>query len=151
MEKITFKGLDYYPVVSETGRVWLDRNLGATRVAKSLDDQAAYGEYFAFDEIECPEGWRLPTEEEWKDEVKTWNDRNIHGAFGSRLKLCAAGYRNYYDGELYNRRLSGSYRSKQEIDLYLANSWHLYINNRYAYITNGVPQFGFSVRLIKNI
>jgi uncharacterized protein (TIGR02145 family) len=33
-------------VVSATGRIWMDRNLGASKVADSLTDEAAYGYYF---------------------------------------------------------------------------------------------------------
>ena len=37
----------YKEVVSPyTGRIWLDRNLGASRVATSIDDEEAYGDYF---------------------------------------------------------------------------------------------------------
>ena len=44
---ISFKGLTYKLVTSPyTGRVWLDRNLGATKVADSGTDSAAYGDYY---------------------------------------------------------------------------------------------------------
>jgi uncharacterized protein (TIGR02145 family) len=33
-------------VTSATGRVWMDRNLGASRVATSVDDAAAYGDLY---------------------------------------------------------------------------------------------------------
>ncbi len=33
-------------VVSVTGRVWLDRDLGASRVAQAVDDQQAYGDLY---------------------------------------------------------------------------------------------------------
>lgn len=33
-------------VTSATGRVWMDRNLGASRVAKSIDDVEAYGDLY---------------------------------------------------------------------------------------------------------
>ncbi len=37
----------YKEVVSPyTGKIWLDRNLGASRVAQSIDDEQAYGDYF---------------------------------------------------------------------------------------------------------
>ncbi|WP_180324350.1 inverse autotransporter beta domain-containing protein [bacterium endosymbiont of Bathymodiolus sp. 5 South] len=43
-DDITFKGLSYTLITSpDTGRIWLDRNLGATRVATSSTDSAAYG------------------------------------------------------------------------------------------------------------
>ncbi|WP_395804392.1 fibronectin type III domain-containing protein [Daejeonella sp.] len=33
-------------VVSATGRIWMDRNLGASRVATSINDVEAYGDYY---------------------------------------------------------------------------------------------------------
>ena len=36
----------YGTVTTATGRVWLDRNLGATRVATSVNDASGYGDYF---------------------------------------------------------------------------------------------------------
>ena len=41
------EGLPYLPVRSRvTGRIWLDRNLGATRVAQSSTDHLAYGDLY---------------------------------------------------------------------------------------------------------
>jgi len=43
----TFNGQVYLTVTSpDTGRVWLDRNLGATQVATSSTDSAAYGDLY---------------------------------------------------------------------------------------------------------
>jgi len=39
-------GPDYQEVTSLTGRIWLDRNLGASRVATSPTDTAAYGDMY---------------------------------------------------------------------------------------------------------
>ncbi len=33
-------------VISQTGRIWMDRNLGASRVAISYNDELAYGDYY---------------------------------------------------------------------------------------------------------
>ncbi len=33
-------------VISKTGRIWMDRNLGASRVATSIDDAEAFGDYY---------------------------------------------------------------------------------------------------------
>jgi uncharacterized protein (TIGR02145 family) len=44
--KILTKPLTYGTVTTATGRVWLDRNLGATQVATSSTDAAAYGAYY---------------------------------------------------------------------------------------------------------
>lgn len=39
-------GVEYKTVTSTTGAVWLDRNLGASQVATSIDDTDAYGGLF---------------------------------------------------------------------------------------------------------
>lgn len=38
--------VDFYTVTGEAGGIWMDRNLGATRVATSSDDREAYGYYY---------------------------------------------------------------------------------------------------------
>jgi hypothetical protein len=44
---VTHNGVDYGTVVSpHTGKVWLDRNLGAARVCTNLNDTACYGDYY---------------------------------------------------------------------------------------------------------
>ena len=44
--KVVTKPWTYGTVTTATGRVWLDRNLGATRVATSSTDTQAYGDYY---------------------------------------------------------------------------------------------------------
>jgi len=44
---ITWKGKIYGQVISPyTAKVWLDRNLGASRVATAFDDNQSYGDYY---------------------------------------------------------------------------------------------------------
>jgi len=44
---VTHKGVTYGTLISaETGRIWLDRNLGATQACTALDDPACYGDYY---------------------------------------------------------------------------------------------------------
>lgn len=43
---ILTKPIYYGTVTTRTGRIWLDRNLGATRVALSPTDSQAYGDYY---------------------------------------------------------------------------------------------------------
>jgi len=46
-ETITHNGVTYGTVTSPyTGRVWLDRNLGASRVCTAYNDSACYGDYY---------------------------------------------------------------------------------------------------------
>ena len=47
LDPITFKGKTYIPIQSpDTGKVWLDRNLGATQVCTASDDTACYGNLY---------------------------------------------------------------------------------------------------------
>ena len=44
---ITHNGVEYGTLISETtGRVWLDRNLGALQACIAIDDFACYGDYY---------------------------------------------------------------------------------------------------------
>ena len=55
-----FRGLTYALVTSpKTGKVWLDRNLGATQVATSSNDSAAYGDYYQWGRAK--DGHQSPT------------------------------------------------------------------------------------------
>ncbi|QQS61275.1 MAG: hypothetical protein IPN70_05320 [Candidatus Moraniibacteriota bacterium] len=41
-----FQGIIYSPITAKDGKVWLDRNLGATRVATAFNDSQSYGHYY---------------------------------------------------------------------------------------------------------
>jgi len=46
-ETVTHNGYTYETVVSPyTGRIWLDRNLGASRVCTAIDDEQCFGDYY---------------------------------------------------------------------------------------------------------
>ncbi len=159
---ITFS--TYGTVTTLTGKTWLDRNLGASRVATSATDASAIGDFFQWgrpaDGHEsqwrrnnnnsgwtntassttipandlwiyvapgndwlvtaditlwktentvnnpCPDGYRIPTEQEWEAERVKFNSNNSAGAFSYSLKLTAAGgvlgsYSNSGAGFLY--------------------------------------------------
>ncbi len=45
-QSVTDTTTEVVPLTSPTGRIWMDRNLGATQVADSLTDAAAYGDLY---------------------------------------------------------------------------------------------------------
>ncbi len=52
-------GYTYGTITSKTGRVWLDRNLGARRMATATDDDQAYGNYYQLGRGD--DGHEIPT------------------------------------------------------------------------------------------
>ncbi len=176
----------YGTVEGENETCWLDRNLGAERVAESYEDENSYGDLFQwgraadghhkrdsnthsfqlngvatthlpdtgedwdgkfiyrgdnvnpllprFDWLEtqndnlwqgvdgvnnpCPEGWRIPTADEFQDEIDTWDydsgdpsnpDNPREAAFESPLKIPAAGRRAYTTAGLFSEGSFGYY------------------------------------------
>lgn len=152
----TTKALPKDAVLSSTGRIWMDRNLGATRVATSSTDEEAFGDLYQWGRpsdghqlrtsattfslsstdvpgnalfvifginspdiymdwrkpqnnnlwqgvnginCPCPQGYRIPTSDEWLEEFKSWKGSYAYqDAFNSPLKLPMAGLRGYYTG-----------------------------------------------------
>ena len=143
---IVHKGF-IYKTVFYKNRCWLDRNLGAIEVPKSLNDNSGYGKYFQWGRTmdghedcgsqvshlisaidnpgmgsfttndkppydwrdpqsdslwqtttnnPCPEGWRVPTLNEWGDVIS--NLGSLWEAFNSPLKIPASGFRDSSDG-----------------------------------------------------
>ena len=142
-----FKGFEYKEVQSTTGRIWLDRNLGAKRVAQATDDELAYGGYYSFDEVECPFGYRLPTEEEWEEETDSWVSNDAYGAFNSPLKLPMAGYRYFSSDSLFDVGSFGYYWSSTVSGSFARC---LFFNSSNAYMSSNLRAFGRSVRCIKD-
>ncbi|GHB53111.1 FISUMP domain-containing protein [Mongoliitalea lutea] len=102
----------------------------------------------------CPEGYRLPTEQEFASEIETWNTKNSAGAFSSPIKLVSAGYRSYQYGQTLTMGERGYYWTSTIFPK----------NNTFNGITNleffpdrvdphaaSIRGTGKSVRCIKNI
>lgn len=180
-----------------TGKVWMDRNLGASQVATSSTDENAYGDlyqwgraadghqlrtsdttsilsnsdtpghdsfiiadYFGYNNWRdpsnpnlwnglnginnpCPNGFRLPTQDEWAEEIETWDSQDTEGAFNSVLKLTLAGYRTCTDGHTGNVELWGYYWSSN-------NAHAIIFSNDDFFNPQEAQANGYTIRCIKD-
>ena len=185
-------------VTSTTGKVWMDRNLGASQVATSSTDAASYGDLYQWGRaadghqcrnsettntqsntdqpghgdfiIEfadwrspqntnlwqgvngvnnpCPEGYRVPTEAEWQDEIDSWGGGDFAAnAFASPLKFPMAGSRASFDGVLFAFDVAGLFWSSTFSS---TNSMHLFFSSDNTYVSANLRALGFSVRCLKD-
>ena len=185
-----------------TGKIWMDRNLGASQVATSSTDADSYGDLYQWGRGSdghqcrtstttttlsstdqpcngnfiyanpqprdwrspqntnlwqgvngvnnpCPSGYRLPTETELNAERLSWSPFNNAGAFGSPLKMPAAGYRNF-NGILLNVGEYGRYWSSTVSPVNNTNSRMLFFYNTSGNWFDFQRGFGFSVRCLKD-
>lgn len=194
-------GADVAEVLNpETGRIWMDRNLGASRVATSLDDELAYGDLYQWGRFSdghqcrdsettsvlssapdpghnqfitvesspgdwliaqnnilwqgpnapnnpCPDGFRLPTYNDFFVEIGTWISNDAEGAFNSPLKFPNTG-RRHSDGNIYSFLLSrGYYHSSRAIGS--SNTRSMLFRDDYAGALDGPRVFGYAIRCIK--
>lgn len=182
-----------------TGKIWMDRNLGATQAATASTDAAAYGDLYQWgrradghqcrtspttsslsssaqpnhgdfilvsslpndwlsvqnDNLwqsvndannPCPNGFRLPTENELEEERSTWLSDDAAGAFSSVLKLSMAGRRNQNTGELNGTDIKGAYWSSTVVGV---NARRLRYTEDFAFWSTNSRANGYSVRCIK--
>lgn len=124
-------------VKSKTGKIWTAKNL-------QIDGKT----HFTWDEAmeKAPDGYRLPTAEEWQEEIETWNSRDSAGALESPLNLQLAGYRDYSSGALGNVGSFGAYWSSSVSG---SSARNLNFYSGYAHLNSYYRAYGFSVRYIK--
>lgn len=187
-------------VTSATGRRWMDRNLGASRVATSMDDEQAYGDLYQWgrrtdghEKITsgttttlsstdkpshskfilapaapndwrspqnnnlwqgaggvnnpCPAGFRVPTANEWQEEIDSWSSQDDAGAFASPLQLPLAGFRDFNVGAL-NGKGSISFYWSSTVDGSAAKM--LQFDNGGAFVGGFSRANGQSIRCIKD-
>ncbi|SMN17648.1 hypothetical protein CRYPA_1272 [uncultured Candidatus Thioglobus sp.] len=131
--------------------MWLDRNLGATQVAASSTDSAAYGDLYQWGTNGiCPAGFSVPTEAEITADTisaTTTDITNSATAFSSFLKIPVAGYRHRSDGGLYNVGTSAYLWSRSAAG---RDGRHLYLKSGRAFFVSSNRAHGFSVRCIKD-
>jgi uncharacterized protein (TIGR02145 family) len=183
-----------------TGRVWMDRNLGATRVAQAADDAASFGDlyqwgrfgdghqcrnsgstleqssvdrpghgdYILVGEIPfdwrnpqnpdlwqgreglnnpCPQGYRVPSDTEFAQEMSTWAEGNTAGAFASSLRLPSGGIRHGSLNVIQEAGTEGTYWTSTSGSV---NSNYVYLWPGFAHLNNGGRSSGRSLRCIRH-
>jgi len=189
-----------------TGRTWMDRNLGASRVAISSDDSLAYGDLYQWGRgadghqcrnsattsilsttdkpnhgnfitiytnnmsvlhdwrstqnnnlwqgvnginNPCPNGFRIPTSNEFTIEYQSWSLKNSQGSFNSTLKITNSGVKSVNDAKIY---LVGSQSYYWSSSVSGTNSKYLYLYNNQdpLFIDSDVRGDGMSIRCIKD-
>jgi len=94
----------------------------------------------------CPNGFRIPTFDEWNAERLSWASNDAAGAYGSPLKLTVGGYRY---------RTNGSFKKVDTVGYYWSRgTWNTYATS--LSFSNGAGTLwkdradGMSVRCIKD-
>ena len=176
---------------SETGKIWLDKNLGASQKCSENNDSSCYGDYYQWGrkndghqlytssttetqaqdplnaghsdfiitpstddwvyigkddagEIResnwnpCPEGFRVPTIEELNNEKLADGNSRFN-----ELKFASAGFRDGFDGELYDQD-NYTYVWSSNATASIPYSWSINLSTNDSYRDQG-----YSVRCIK--
>jgi uncharacterized protein (TIGR02145 family) len=95
----------------------------------------------------CPNGYRLPTETEWVEEINSWSSKNSLGAFNSTLKLPVAGLRSFDTGAINYIGASGFYLSSSVKGV---SSLQVRILSGGADLDDYTRAAGRSIRCLKN-
>jgi hypothetical protein len=145
-----------------TGKIWMDRNLGAGRAATSSTDAQAYGHLYQWGRaadghqiktsgttstLSSPAGYRIPTEAELNAELLSWSSNNAAGAFASSLKLPVGGGRYASNGLLGSVGSYGCYWASEVNGSYSRGLVFIRDN---AATGSEVRAFGLSLRCIKD-
>jgi len=98
----------------------------------------------------CPQGFKLPTKEEWQAEIDSWGSPDAESAMNSPLKLSLGGNREALGGGgLFAPVTTGFYWSSSPVTA--GGAYALEITNTYgAKINTYARSYGMSVRCIKN-
>lgn len=102
----------------------------------------------------CPDGFRLPTKDEWQVEINSWSSKDAAGAFASPLKIVASGSRSHTDGEITGQGVYGFYWTSIGYDCLgynISYSYALNFTTSEAYLNDIILRAGgASVRCIKD-
>ncbi len=164
-----------YKIVTIGNQVWLAENLnydagnGCWCYDNKSDNCEKYGRLYNWETAKkaCPDGWHLPTDNEWTALEEYISSQGYKGGVGNALKSTSEWKRNGkgIDGFAFNARPSGyadNYRTFKSIggetgywsktDFHVTNAWALSIfhNKDDIKIKRYRKDFCFSVRCLKD-
>ena len=93
----------YGTILSSTGQCWLDRNLGASRVATSIKDEHAYGDYFQW--CRAADGHQLSTSATYTGPVSNSTNSDGNAWFGRYVTSLSATANDWLSSPLDNGSL----------------------------------------------
>jgi hypothetical protein len=96
--------------------------------------------------LELGAGWRIPTKTEWTAADVLWI--NYNDAYGSLLKLHAAGYLLSSDGSLKSRGSGDYYWSSTQNEA--TYGWYLFSYSSYSGVDYYLKMSGFPIRCLKD-
>jgi len=115
----------------------------------------------------CPDGWHIPSDDEWTELINFITNNGYSGIEGSALKSTSGWYNDgngndnfefnalpggsrYNDGQFFNLNFTGYFWSATGYDTDRAWFRYLYYNNSDITKTNYLKKYGFSVRCIRD-
>jgi uncharacterized protein (TIGR02145 family) len=96
----------------------------------------------------CPSGFGVPTSTEMNTEATSWSSKNTQGAYSSSLKWAVAGYREFYDGTVYEAGSTGAYWTSTVANTTKATFFEISASSGLA--VSDFRAEGYSVRCIKD-
>ena len=95
---LTVEGVNY-PTVTINGKAWMRKNLANSKGVPYSDCEAMtgiFGKYYTWEEAQsaCPEGWTLPTAEDWQD---------VYALYGNKVSSILADA--YFNGSEPKNRM----------------------------------------------
>lgn len=170
-----------YKTVQIGSLTWMAENLKVTKdkngnslvsycYSEKEDKCEEFGRLYPWDEAirACPEGWRLPTAEDWKNlEIELGMDPLEADTFGWRgtnqgtqlkeggvsgFEALLAGYKDgtvFWDGRYFDIGYYGSFWSATEYDEFYAIAYFVYVTSEKVNKQKYDKTAAFSVRCVK--